>query len=207
MIRSFMGTFSRRPASKPVATGMMGDSTLVARCLKGDQGAYAEFIERYQDRLYNTVFRLLGHAEDAQDVVQEVFLSAFQGLRQYKGEAQVFTWLYRIAVNAAISQRRRRRAAVSISSQPFGVNAVEPSDPSRDSLPGTALERSEDEQVLQEALNRLSDDHRSVLVLKEIEELKYEEIAEILEIPIGTVRSRLHRARLELRHALRDYVP
>lgn len=186
---------------------MMGDSTLVARCLKGDQAACAELIRRYQDRLYNTVLRLLGNADDAQDVVQEAFLSAFQALDRYKGDAQLFTWLYRIAVNAAISHRRRRRVVLSINHPPVEPTAVEPEDLSRDAGPGVRLERAEDKAVLQEALNRLTAEHRAVLVLKELDGLKYDQIAEVLGVPIGTVRSRLHRARLDLRNELKHYEP
>ncbi len=178
------------------------DSQLIARSVRGDRAAFGDLVRRHQDRLFNAVFRLLGNAEDAQDIVQEAFLSAYQSLDRFKGDSRFFTWLYRIAVNAAISQRRKRRVVLSADLNGVGPVAAEPLDDSEGSQPGLALERAEDEQRLQAALNRLSPEHRSVLLLKDIEGQKYEEIAEILQVPIGTVRSRLHRARLELRDCL-----
>ena len=178
------------------------DRALVAQSLRGDTSAFGELVLRHQDRLYNTVYRLLDNADDAQDVVQEAFLNAYQSLRLFKGDAQFFTWLYRIAVNSAISLRRKRRVVLTTDTPPAGRLALEPVDESEVTNPGHALERAEDERRLQDALNRLTPEYRAVLVLKEIEGLKYEEIAATLQVPIGTVRSRLHRARLELRDQL-----
>jgi RNA polymerase sigma-70 factor, ECF subfamily len=178
------------------------DRTLIAQSLRGDTAAFGELVHRHQDRLYNTVYRLLDNAEDSQDVVQEAFLNAYQSLRLFKGDAQFFTWLYRIAVNSAISLRRKRRVVLTTDTPPAGRVILEPVDESEVTNPGHALERAEDERRLQDALNRLTPEYRTVLVLKEIEGLKYEEIAAALQVPIGTVRSRLHRARLELREQL-----
>lgn len=175
------------------------DHRLITECLKGGTNAFGELVRRYQDRLYNTVYRLVGHMEDAQDVVQETFLNAYQSLNNFKQESQLFTWLYRIAINTAISHKRKHRAVVSIDTSRNGEAGMEPFDGSETSRPGHAMERAEDERQVQDALNRLSPEHRIVLILKDMDELKYEEIAEILEVPIGTVRSRLHRARQELR--------
>jgi RNA polymerase sigma-70 factor, ECF subfamily len=178
------------------------DSQLIAQSVRGDTAAFGELVRRYQDRLYNTVVRLLGNAEDAQDVVQDAFLSAYQSLHQFQGDARFFTWLYRIAVNAAISLKRKHRVLLSADLTTAGQNVAEPLDDSPASQPGAALERAEDRQQLQAALARLTPEHRAVLVLKEIDGQKYETIAEILQVPIGTIRSRLHRARLELRDRL-----
>jgi len=180
----------------------LDDRTLIAHALGGDTAAFGELVHRHQDRLYNTVYRLLDNAEDAQDVVQEAFLNAYQSLRLFKGDAQFFTWLYRIAVNSAISLRRKRRVVLTTDTPPAGRVILEPMDDSEFTNPSHALERAEDERRLQNALNRLTPEYRTVLVLKEIEGLKYEEIAAALQVPIGTVRSRLHRARLELRQQL-----
>jgi RNA polymerase sigma-70 factor (ECF subfamily) len=182
------------------------DSQLIALSLRGDHAAFGVLVGRYQDRLYQTTYRLLGNAADAQDVVQDAFLSAYQSLHQFKGDARFFTWLYRIAVNSAISLRRRetrlagRRAVVTGESD--GRHQLERHDESDGSRPDTALERAEDERRLQAALDSLTVEHRAVLVLKEIEGRKYEAIAGILGVPVGTVRSRLHRARVELRDRL-----
>jgi len=177
------------------------DRRLIEQCLGGRRDAFGELVSRYQARLYNVVIRLVDHADDAADVVQDAFLNAFQSLPSFKGDAEFFTWLYRIAFNSAISLKRRKRATVSLDAAgPDG--GIDPDDPSEYVKPGQALQRMEDEAQLQEAMSRLSSEHREVLVLKDIEGMKYEDIAEILGVPIGTIRSRLHRARLELRDLL-----
>ena len=180
------GTFPAA-ASKRKSTVSADDHRLITDCLKGRTDAFCDLVRRYQDRLYNTVFRLVGHMEDAQDVVQETFLNAYQSLNNFKQESQLFTWLYRIAINTAISHKRKRRAVISIDASRNGEAGLEPFDGSETSRPGHALERAEDERHVQDALNRLSAEHRIVLILKDMEELKYEEIADILEVPIGTV--------------------
>jgi RNA polymerase sigma-70 factor (ECF subfamily) len=180
------------------------DHRLIADCLKGDAAAFGELVRRYQDRLFNTVYRLVDNPEDAQDVVQESFLHAYQSLGGFKGDAQFFTWLYRIAVNAAISLKRKQRVTARIDAGSDGDGGNEPLDRSEFSQPGRALEQADEERRMQEALNRLSSEHRAVLVLKDVEGQKYETIAAILQVPIGTIRSRLHRARLELREILRQ---
>lgn len=177
------------------------DATLIELSVRGDRSAFGELVRRYQDRLYNSVYRVLGNADDAQDVVQDAFLNAYQSLGQFKGDARFFTWLYRIAFNAAISLKRRHRVPLS-ADLTGGGQPVEPLDESEAAQPARALERDDDVRRLQAALDRLTPEHRTVLVLKEIDGQKYEVIAEILDVPIGTVRSRLHRARLELRDAL-----
>lgn len=178
------------------------DQRLIAACLAGDTTAFGALVRRYQDRLYNTVYRLLDNAEDAQDVVQESFLHAYQSLDGFKGDSLFFTWLYRIAVNTAISLKRKRRVVLSIDGARNGEAGVDPLDPSVSARPGHALEQEEQEQRIRRALGRLSPEHRAVLVMKDIEGHKYEQMAEVLQVPIGTVRSRLHRARLELRELL-----
>jgi RNA polymerase sigma-70 factor (ECF subfamily) len=178
------------------------DSRLIQDCLEGNTGAFGELVRRYQDRLYNTVCRLIDNPEDAQDVVQEAFLNAYQSLHGFKGDSLFFTWLYRIATNTAISLKRKQRAMVSIHASRSSQMVIDPFDPSDSTRPGRALEQAEQEREVQGALNRLSPEHRAVLVLKDIEGLKYEAMAEILQVPIGTIRSRLHRARGELRELL-----
>ena len=178
------------------------DHRLIAECLDGDTAAFGELVRRHQDRLYNTVFRLVDNGEDALDVVQEAFLHAYQSLESFKGDAQFFTWLYRIAVNTAISLRRKRRVLARIDTTGEEGGCLEPSDPSDLARPGHAMEQAEEEAKLYRALARLSPEHRTVLVMKELEGQKYEDMAETLGVPIGTIRSRLHRARLELRELL-----
>jgi RNA polymerase sigma-70 factor (ECF subfamily) len=182
------------------------DSQLIALSVRGDRAAFGELVRRYQERLYHTVYRLVGNADDAQDVVQDSFLSAYQSLSQFKGNARFFTWLYRIAVNAAISSRRKHRAVLT-ADLPGAQTLAEPHDESDGHQPGAALERAEDKAALWAALDALSPEHRAVLVLKEIDGQKYETIADLLGVPIGTVRSRLHRARLELHDRLEGIEP
>ncbi len=177
------------------------DRRLIADCLGGQRDAFGELVFRYQTRLYNAVIRLVDHPEDAADVVQDAFLNAYQSLHSFKGDAEFFTWLYRIAFNTAISMKRKKRAAISLDSGASEAS-IDPHDPSEYIKPGAVLERSEEEIRLQEALTRLSPEHRDVLIFKDIEGMKYEEIADLLGVPIGTIRSRLHRARLELRELL-----
>jgi RNA polymerase sigma-70 factor (ECF subfamily) len=178
------------------------DHRLIADCLRGRTAAFGELVRRYQDRLYNTVYRLVGNAEDAHDVVQDAFLNAYQSLESFKGDSQFFTWLYRIAFNTAVSLKRKQRVVLRIESGHGEGGTQEPLDPSESNRPGHALEQAEEERRLHEALQRLSAEHRAVLVLKDLEGLKYEEMAEALQVPIGTIRSRLHRARVELRELL-----
>lgn len=178
------------------------DKRLIAECLQGNTEAFGELVRRYQERLYHSVYRLIENAEDAQDVVQEAFLNAYQSLEGFKGHSRFFTWLYRIAVNTAISHKRKHRSMARMETQKNGEHTLDPLDPSEASRPEHALEQVEQQRRVRQALARLSPEHRTVLVMKEIEGQKYEEMAEILHVPIGTIRSRLHRARLELRELL-----
>ncbi len=177
------------------------DRRLIADCLGGRRDAFGELVSRYQARLYNAALRLVPTPDDAADVVQDAFLNAYQSLHSFKGDAEFFTWLYRIAFNTAISLKRKKRPSVSLEAH-TGDARIDPPDESEYVKPGTALERTEDERQLAEAIARLSPEHREVLLMKDIDGLKYEDIAEILRVPIGTIRSRLHRARLELRDLL-----
>lgn len=177
------------------------DHRYIAASREGDPAAFGELVRRHQERLFLTVARLLDNTEDAQDVVQEAFLHAYLALDSFKGDSLFFTWLYRIAVNTAISLKRKKRVLLRIAGHE-GDPAFEPADPSDMSRPSHALEQAEQEQRIQQALARLSAEHRAVLVMKDMEGQKYEAMAEVLGVPIGTIRSRLHRARLELREYL-----
>jgi RNA polymerase sigma-70 factor (ECF subfamily) len=123
-------------------------------------------------------------------------------LSSFKGDSQFFTWLYRIAVNAAITHKRRQRSGMKTIKTSDSAPGVEPLDQTLSNRPGHSMEAVEEEQRVHEALQRLSPEHRTVLVMKDMEDMKYEDMAEVLGVPIGTVRSRLHRARLELKDIL-----
>jgi RNA polymerase sigma-70 factor, ECF subfamily len=177
------------------------DNRLITECREGNAASFGELVSRYQDRLFNSVLRLVDNAEDARDVVQEAFLHAYQSLHSFKGDSLFFTWLYRIAVNTAISMKRKQRPVLRIHSGD-DQTAIDPLDPSESNRPGHAIEMAEEERKVHEALNKLSAEHRAVLVMKDMEGMKYEEMAEVLGVPVGTIRSRLHRARLEIRDVL-----
>ena len=180
------------------------DRRLITECLQGRTAAFGELVYRYQDRLFNTVYRLLDNAEDAHDVVQDAFVNAYQSLDSFKGDSLFFTWLYRIAVNTAISHKRKQRMVFSINGGRNGEAVIDPLDESPTARPDHALEKADQERRIQKALNQLSPEHRAVLILKDMEGQKYEEMAEILQVPIGTIRSRLHRARTEMRELLEN---
>ncbi len=179
------------------------DQRLIAESLQGKTVAFGELVRKYQDRLYNSIYRLVGNAEDAYDVVQDAFLNAYQSLGAFKGGSQFFTWLYRIAVNTAITLKRRRKVVLRLHAPgPDGEPGMDPIDPSESNRPSYAAEMAEEEKRVHDALSLLTEEHRAVLVMKDLDGMKYEEIAEVLDVPVGTVRSRIHRARTELRQFL-----
>jgi RNA polymerase sigma-70 factor (ECF subfamily) len=182
------------------------DQHLIQECLAGRTEAFGRLVLRYQDRLYNTLVNVLGSADDARDVAQDAFVHAFTKLGTFRGHSAFYSWLFRIAMNAAISQKRKtRRVPVSVEAAREQAG-VEPSDTHLDNHPSHSLETSERQAAVRAALAELSEEYRTVLVLKEMEGLKYEEIAEIVGCPIGTVRSRIHRARYELRCKLEPWL-
>jgi len=175
------------------------DAQLIGRTLSGEPAAFGELVLRYQDRLYNSLFRVLGSAEDARDAAQDAFVQAFVKLDTFRGSSAFYTWLYRIAFNTAMSHSRRQRPTRSLDADrnELGREPID-SQPS----PDARLDLSERATQVHRALAELSAEFRQVIVLREMDGCKYEEIAEILELPVGTVRSRLFRARLELRDRL-----
>ena len=181
------------------------DNSLIEACRSGRTEAFGILVQRYQDRLYPTMLRLTGSVDDALDLLQDAFLKAFEKLDKFQGESSFYTWIYRIAVNLALSGKRRRK--ISVRFQGGGsADVVDPPDDPILSDPTLPLERRERDNLIQAALNSLADDHRAVVVMKEYDGLRYEEIAAILGVPVGTIRSRLHRARLDLRERLQGVV-
>ena len=180
------------------------DQQLIQRCLAGQTDAFGELVTRYQDRLYHSIMMMVRSPEDARDLAQESFVHAFRRLESFRGDAAFYTWLFRIAVNATISFRRKaaRRKTSSVESI-REASGNEPIDDRFDSAPGSRMEQSEQLKLIHQALGELSDDFRTALVMTEIEGLSYEEAAEAVGCPIGTIRSRIHRARNELREKLR----
>jgi RNA polymerase sigma-70 factor (ECF subfamily) len=180
------------------AVGNTYRTPAILAVLNGNTAAFGDLVCRYQDRLFHAVIGLVETNEDAADVVQDTFVRAFVALRSFKGNSELYTWLYRIALNLALGQRRKKR---SVSRLDF-ASGSDPVDTSAGIRPGEAIERREAKAGLHGALARLSPGQRDVLVRKDLNGQRYEDIALVLAVPVGTVRSRLHRARKELRQLL-----
>src|SRR5688500_13874944 len=177
------------------------DAKLIDEALAGNSASFGELVCRYQDRLYNTMAHIVGSTEEAQDVVQEAFVQAFIKLETFQRTSGFYTWLYRIAFNTAISRKRRQRPTVSVE-QSRQATGEEPIDGR--AAPHERLEQEERVAQVRAALAAVSEEHRAILVLREMEGCDYETIAEMLDLPVGTVRSRLHRARMQLRDQLQE---
>ncbi len=175
---------------------MSEENQLIDRALTGDRAAFTRLVELNQDRLFASMLQVTGSPDEAEEVVQDAFIRAFVKLDTFKRNSQFFTWLYRIAFNSALTRRRRKRAKVSLD-QGRDHGGLEVTDPG-DAVDEPILRR-ERIVMVRRALRTLTDEHRSILVLREMQEHSYEHIAEILEISIGTVRSRLSRARRQLK--------
>jgi len=173
------------------------DLQLITWALEGDSRAFDGLVLRYQDRLVHSLEHGLCGREEALDAAQSAFLQAWTRLNTFRGESGFYAWLYRIARNAAITRRRRNPPAGSLD-QLQENSGFEPVDHQPHAAPDAPLQRSEEIQRVRRALQQLPDEFRQPLVLREIDGMTYEEIGSILEIPLGTVRSRIFRARQEL---------
>jgi RNA polymerase sigma-70 factor (ECF subfamily) len=183
------------------------DAALVARAQGGDTGAFDTLVERYADKVHRLTYKVLRHEEDAEDALQDAFLSAYRNLPRFKGESTFSTWLYRVAMNAALMRLRKRREGM--------VSIEQPSDreDSRVTLqladwaktPPDAVVNDELRQALERAVDLLPEELSKVFLLREVEGLSNGEVADILELSIPAVKSRLHRARVALRDSLNRY--
>lgn len=179
---------------------------LLKRSRSGDTSAFDQLVTLHRDRVYMIANHILRNDEDALDVVQDTFLRAWKNLRLFDGAAPFRGWLSRIATNAAIDVVRRRqvRPQTEFESAPMAIDAASRTTPHRPSKPGESLDRAEIRERFQAALATLSPEHRAVIVLKEIEDLSYQEIADSVGCSIGTVMSRLFYARRKMQSELRD---
>ena len=191
------------------AAGADPDAEAVRRARAGDQGAFEQLVLNHQRRTFNVAYRILGDYDEALDLTQEVFIQAHRSLGQFRGEARFGSWLLAIAVNQCRNRlkhwKRRARSKHDSLSAPIGE---EGSDLRRELPdPGTtaveALEGRQLEELVREEMQHLDEEYRTVLVLRELQGVAYEEIARMLGVPVGTVKSRLHRGRTELRELLR----
>jgi len=197
-----------------------GELDLMKKAQLGDRGAYGRLIVLYQDRLYNAVLRLVGDREEARDLAQEAFTRGLDKLESFRGDASPYTWLFRIATNLSISRlrkvQRRRTFSLDAPLNAGGSSRGKDGDDqasalvgrmaSQDSTPGEDAERRERNQKVLDALGRLDAEYRAVLVMRDIEGFDYQQMADVLGLPLGTLKSRLFRARLALRDELKGYV-
>jgi RNA polymerase sigma-70 factor, ECF subfamily len=227
--------FLESPASKPMS-GLSQPSSpeqpppaadeesqrvamLVVRARAGDRSAYGQIVLLYQDRLYNALLRMVGETEEARELTQETFARGLENLSTFRGDSGAYTWLFRIGMNLAITQLRRsqRRRTFSLDaggggngqhriggdSQAAGlVDRIA----SAEAQPHQVLEKREQAQIVLDALGRLDPEYRAVLVMRDIESMDYRRMADVLEMPLGTLKSRLFRARLALRDELASYM-
>ena len=182
----------------------MTEQELVLRAKTGDQDAFAQLVEANQTMVYNLAYRMTGSPDDAADLTQEAFLNAWRGLARFGGQSAFSTWLYRLTSNACIDflRREKRRGTLSMTVE-SGDEERQAEVPDDRWSPERQLERQEAREAVQKGLDALSPDHRQVLLLRELEGLSYQEIAQCLDLEEGTVKSRIARARLSLRDFLK----
>jgi RNA polymerase sigma-70 factor, ECF subfamily len=175
------------------------DDALIARYQRGDAAAFTILVERHQTRIYNLALRMMGNPDDAADATQDAFVRALRNLSGFRGDSAFTTWMHRVTVNACydiLRKRRREPMLHVVTDDPDGpVHEPGPANPDHADEVSGSLD-------VQEALRRIPDDYRAVLVLADVHDLAFQEIAEILEIPVGTVKSRAHRGRIALAKAM-----
>jgi RNA polymerase sigma-70 factor (ECF subfamily) len=183
----------------PGARGLRPDIALLDRAKSGDRAAFGQIVLMYQDRLYNAVLRIVGDRDEALELTQEAFTRGLMKVESFRGDASPYTWLFRIAVNLAISQIRKVQRNRVFSLDGSTSRSAAPTPHQR------LVERERDQQVLA-ALGRLDAEYRAVLVMRDVEGFDYQQMADLLGLPLGTLKSRLFRARLALRDELRPYL-
>jgi RNA polymerase sigma-70 factor (ECF subfamily) len=197
------------PAGPEPAPAPVEEVELVKRARKGDLAAYDDLVRRYQERIYATIYHMTANHEDANDLAQEAFIKAFQALRSFKGGSSFYTWVYRIAVNKTINFLKQRKNKAQMSLDDLDFNAEH--DPDlvaliSDKTPRREVNLAELQEKLNAAMQKLSEPHRLVVTLHDVQGLSHEEIAKIMDCNIGTVRSRLFYARQQLQAYLSDYL-
>lgn len=185
------------------------DQLLVERVQSGDVAAFDVLVRKYRERLYGIIYNLTSNREDAADLTQEAFIKAFSSINRFKGKSAFFTWLYRIGVNTALSHLKRNRfrrffSLEHIQDEGSNAQVLETLAAKHKSEKGALL--SELQEKLNEAMQKLSPKHRTVVVLFEIEGLSHQEIADIVGCSVGTVRSRLHYAKQQLQADLKHFI-
>ena len=199
------------PSSKPLPTepdAADDERDLIARSQAGDAAAFDELVTRNRTRVYSMIYQMVRNEEDAWDLAQDAFLKAWRNLRAFRGQSQFFTWLYRIVMNVTIDWLRRKQVQGEVEfDDTVGLQHIEPASattPRGELAPVARLSDKEIRSRIDAAIERLSPEHREVIVLREIENLEYTEIATHIGIPLGSVMSRLFYARKKLQTMLRD---
>ncbi|MGH7989557.1 MAG: sigma-70 family RNA polymerase sigma factor [Limisphaerales bacterium] len=185
------------------------ETELVRRARTGDLRAYDELVKRYQERIYATIYHMTSNHDDANDLAQEAFIKAFQALKSFKGGSSFYTWLYRIAVNKTINFLKQRNNRMHMSLNDLDFNAEHDPDLMAlisDKNPRRDAGLNELQEKLNAALMKLSEPHRLVVVLHDVQGQSHEEIAKVMDCNIGTVRSRLFYARQQMQSYLTDYL-
>jgi RNA polymerase sigma-70 factor, ECF subfamily len=181
--------------------GEIGDAECVKRVQRGDTESFEILVRRHQKTTFNLIYRFVGDYDEATETAQEVFLSAYKSIQQFRGDASFSTWLYRIAFNHASTRRQslhnKLKREVALDDTVILVDGG--------ADPAASAERREIQQCVQQALNSLDRDDAQIILLRDLQDVRYEDIAQTLDVPVGTVKSRLHRARQALRASLAPY--
>lgn len=190
--------------------GGPSDDNLVARIRDGDLHAFSALVRRYQDRVYGLCLRWLGDGAGAEDTAQEVFVALYRSLDRFRGESSLSTWIFRITVNHCKNRKMSRERRAWGRHVPLDGAQWDEGPERQVAADGpwadAGAEQSHAEALVRQGLEALSEEHRQVIVLRDIQDLDYDEIAAILDLPRGTVKSRLHRARAELARVLRNRI-
>ena len=194
-----------RVAHLEIMETVTSDEQIVQRALAGDADAFGEIVKRWERRIFALSFGMLGREEDARDATQETFFAAFRNLRSFRGEAKVSSWLHRIAINQCITRQRRAkvRSETTLEDEMSGEDATFLT-PAHES-PAHTAESRERTKIVRRAVSALPPELREVIVMKEFEELTFQEIADVLDLPLSTVKSRLYTALRQLRMRLEKH--
>ncbi|HYE54794.1 MAG TPA: RNA polymerase sigma factor [Chitinophagaceae bacterium] len=185
----------------------MNDWILINQLKEGDQAAFKQIVDTWQDMVYNTAIGIVQNPEDAEDVTQEVFVQVFQSIGSFKGDAKLSTWLYRITLSKALDHERKkkRKKRFAVVRSLFAGTREEPIEVPDFNHPGVVLDRKEKAAILFRAMKDLPENQRVAFLLNKVEGLSYQEISEVMETSVSAVESLLHRAKTNLRKTLKDF--
>ena len=192
-----------------LAQADVSETDLVKRCQAGDTEAFDELVTRYRTRIFGMIYNMVHNEQDAWDLAQDSFVKAWKSIKRFRGRSSFYTWIYRIVMNVTIDWLRKNQvkgvgAEFDDAIQAKQIDPASRTAPKADALPYEIMQRSETRTRIDNAIAQLSPEHRAVILMKEIEEMQYHEIAETLGCSIGTVMSRLFYARKKLQNLLRD---